>query len=63
MELVKIIGIVAIIVFLVSYIGDKTLSWFVKPGSVTEKIDQILGYVSNGAFAIASACGIIHLFA
>ena len=63
MEIVKIIGIASILIFLVAYIGDKTLSWFVKPGSVAEKIDEILGYVSSGAFAIASACGIIHLFA
>lgn len=63
MEIVKIIGIVAIIVFLVAYIGDKTISWFVNPGSTMEKIDQILGYVATGAFSVASACGIIHLFA
>ena len=63
MEIVKIIGIASILIFLVAYIGDRTLSWFVKPGSVVEKIDEILGYVSSGAFAIASACGIIYLFA
>ena len=53
MEIVKIIGIASILIFLVAYIGDRTLSWFVKPGSVAEKIDEILGYVSSGAFAIA----------
>ena len=63
MEIVKIIGIASILIFLVAYIGDRTLGWFVKPGSVAEKIDEILGYVSSGAFAIASACGIIYLFA
>lgn len=63
MEIVKIIGIAAILVFLVAYIGEKTISWFVRPGSSLEKIDKILGYVATGAFSIASACGIIHLFA
>ena len=63
MEIVKTIGIIAIILFLVAYVGEKTLGWFANPGSTTEKIDQILGYVSTGAFALASACGIIALFA
>lgn len=63
MEIVKTIGIIAILIFLVAYLGEKTLGWFAKPGSTTEKIDQILGYVSTGAFALASACGIISLFA
>ena len=63
MEIVKIIGIVSILLFLIAYVGDKTIAWFVKPGSVLEKIDEICGYVAAGAFAIASACGIIYLFA
>ena len=63
MEIVKIIGIVSIVLFLIAYVGDKTLAWFVKPGSTLEKIDEICGYVAAGDFAIASACGIISLFA
>lgn len=63
MGIVKTIGIIAVIVFLVAYLGEKTLNWFVKPGSTTEKIDQLLGYVATGAFALAAACGIISLFA
>ena len=62
MEIVKIIGIAAILVFLVAYIGEKTIGWFVKPCTTAEKIDEILGYVANGSFALASACGIIFLF-
>lgn len=61
MEFVKITGIVALIIFLVAYVGDKTISWFVNP--TTEKIDEILGYIATGTFGLAAACGIIHLFA
>ena len=62
MEIVKIIGIIALVIFLVAYIGDKTIAWFVKPGTIVEKIDAICGYVASGAFAIGTACGIIYLF-
>lgn len=64
MEFVKITGIVALIIFLVAYVGDKTISWFVNSGNpTTEKIDGILGYIATGTFGLAAACGIIHLFA
>jgi hypothetical protein len=62
MNTIKILGIVACIVFLAAYIADRTLLWFVKPGSKAEKIDELLEYISTGAFALAGALGIINLF-
>ena len=62
MRIIKIIGIIAIIVFLVAYIGNKAISWFADPGSTLDKIRQILGYAATGAFTIAASCGIISLF-
>ena len=63
MGIVKIIGIIAILIFLVAYIGDRTITWFVKPGSILVKVVEILDYVATGTFYLASACGIIYLFA
>ena len=63
MELIKIIGIIAIIVFLVAYIGNRAISWFVVPGTTLEKVEDILSFVATGGLAIAASCGIIHLFA
>lgn len=63
MEIVKIIGIIALIIFLVSYIGTKVISWFVLSGEVVNKVEEILEYVSSGSLTIGVVCGIIHLFA
>ena len=63
MEIVKIIGIIALIVFLVAYIGTKVISWFVLSGDVVNKVEEILEYVSSVSLIIGAACGIIHLFA
>lgn len=63
MEIVKIIGIIALIIFLVAYIGTKVISWFVLSGEVVNKVEEILEYVSSASLTIGAACGIIHLFA
>ena len=64
MEIVKIIGISALILFLVAYIGNWALSFIDNPtGKGVEKIIKILGHVSAGAFTLAGVCGIISLFA
>lgn len=63
MEIVKIIGIIALIVFLVAYIGTKVISWFVLSGEVVNKIEEILEYVETASLTIGAVCGIIHLFA
>lgn len=62
MRIIKIIGIIAIIAFLVAYIGEKAIGWFSDPGSTMDKIRQILGYVATGAFSIGATCGVISLF-
>lgn len=62
MRIIKIIGIIAIVAFLVSYIAEKAIAWFAEPGSTIDKIREILGYVATGSFAIAASCGVIALF-
>ena len=62
MQIVKVIGIIAIIVFLVAYIGEKAISWFAEPGDIINTIVRILGYIATGAFSIGASCGIISLF-
>ncbi len=62
MEIVKIIGIIALIVFLVAYIGTKVISWFALSGEIVNKIEEILEYVSTGSLTIGAVCGIIYLF-
>lgn len=62
MGIVKVVGIIALVVFLVAYIGDKVMEW-ISTSSVCDKICQILEYVECGAMTIALVCGIIHLFA
>lgn len=63
MEIVKIIGIIALIVFLVADIGTKVISWLVSSEKVVDKVGEILEYVSSGSLTIGVVCGIIHLFA
>lgn len=63
MEIVKIIGIIALIIFLVAYIGTKVISSFVLSGEVVNKVEEILEYVSSGSLTIGAVCGIINLFA
>ena len=63
MEIVKIIGIIALIIFLVAYIGTKVISWLVSSEKVVDKVGEILEYVSSGSLTIGVVCGIIHLFA
>lgn len=62
MELVKVIGIIALIVFLVAYIGDMTTSWFIHNEETLKKVDQILDCIAFGGITVALACGLIHLF-
>lgn len=63
MEVIRFIGVIASIIFLIAYIASKVIIWFAHPGSTLEKVSKILEYVTTGAWSIAAACGIIHLFA
>lgn len=60
MELVRIIGIIAMLFFLVAYIGGKVIGWFTS-GEIVDRIVSILVSVSTGALTIGTVCGIIHL--
>ena len=63
MEIVKIIGIIALVVFLVACIGHRCIKWFCFCGDNWDKVEQILEYVETGSLTLGSVCGIIHLFA
>ena len=63
MKTIKIIGIIALILFVVAVIAKKAVIWFVDPGETQDKILQIIGYVITGSFTIAASCGLLHLFA
>jgi hypothetical protein len=63
MEIVKIIGIIALILFVVAVIAKKAVILFVETGATQDKIVEILGYVITGSFTIAASCGLINLFA
>ena len=62
MKTLQIIGIIAICIFLVAYIGCKAIDWFVSPGSIKDKIVDILSYVASGSLAVAATLGVICLF-
>lgn len=63
MEFVKIVGIIALVVFLVAAIGHKCIKWFIPTGDVWNRVEEILEYVEVGSLTLGSVCGIIHLFA
>lgn len=63
MQAIKIIGIIALVIFVVAVIAKKAFGWFVSPGKVLDKAMEILGYVITGSLTIAASCGIICLFA
>ena len=62
MKTPQIIGIIAICVFLVCYIGCKAIEWFVAPGSIKDKIVDILSYVASGSLGVGATLGVICLF-
>ena len=66
MEIVKIIGIIALIISLVAYLGTKCtkiISWFVLSKEVMKKVEEILEFVFSTSLTIGAVCGIVHLFA
>jgi hypothetical protein len=58
MEIVRVIGIIALIVFIVTF-----FSTLILPEESWQKARQILDYVSFGSLILGVTCGIIHLFA
>ena len=63
MEFVKIVGIIALVVFLVAYVGHRCIKWFVSCGDKWDRIEEILEYIEVGSLTLGAVCGIIHLFA
>lgn len=63
MGIVKIVGIVALLVFLAAFIGRAVIVWFCDSSTIIDKVRATLGYVTTGAMTIAAVCGIIRLFA
>ena len=63
MEFVKIVGIIALVVFLVAYVGHRCIKWFVSCGDKWDRIEEILEYIEVGSLTLGAVCVIIHLFA
>lgn len=63
METIKIVGLIALILFLFAYIGNKAITWLVLPDARIAKVEKILQYVASGSLTVAAACGMIHLLA
>lgn len=62
MEIVKIIGIIALIISLVAYLGTKCTK-IILSKEVMKKVEEILEFVFSTSLTIGAVCGIIHLFA
>ena len=61
MGTIKVIGIIAIIILVVAYLGEKVLTWFIEPSDTTDKIEDILGSVALAALVVGVACGLLCL--
>lgn len=62
MVIAQITGIIALIVFLLAYIGKTVVTWFTNPSDLTDKIINICEYIATGALTLGAVCGIITLF-
>lgn len=64
MGAIRIIGIIALVIFLIAIIGKYTIKWFVTKWEKRDKAVSLLGHVAIIAALVATAAsGIVYLFA
>lgn len=63
MGAIRIIGIIALVIFLIAIIGKYTIKWFATKWEKRDKAVSILGYVATASLVATAACGIVYLFA